>query len=624
MGCCRAGWLKEKSKESYKMNNSNKNTVSSGRLAIEIWLYTVIIIDVGLFVAFGTDDISYWGIMAIVVACSLFCALPALGILAIITSWLGELNVTLIEKTVRLHIGIFFIGLLYSLVAFVLGNGGQSNLYEAALVTGVIYAAACIAVFLNRKMIKTFLAINSISNSTIYTSTQNNLNMYENSNGGATDDAPSASPSSNKILIKSIITAVLILAMLIPTAFVQSIIAERQERQQQVVDEVSSKWALPQMVSAPYLVIPYTVGKTDPEKKKLIILPDQLDVQGNVLEESRPRSIYKVLLYKSKINFTGNFHTPIAVPDSANLLFSEVKLCFGLTDFRGIEDKINVELNNSTYNLLPGLPTNTIDDKGLSTRVNITQADIERGITFNMALSLRGSGNLHFIPLGSNSNFHIQSAWPNPSFDGKTLPTERNISGNGFDATWKFSAANLPFASVIDGAKDIDTKDIAFGLSLVQPADQYVKSMRSAKYAILIIGLTFAVFFIFELLQKKPVHPVQYLLVGMALVIFYTLLVSISEIILFEYAYTIAAVATIILISLYAKAHFKTLRSAVIFGLLLSGLYGFIYVLISLEDTALLVGSIALFIVVAIIMYVTRKVNWYQIETPHTVLNVQP
>jgi inner membrane protein len=225
--------------------------------------------------------------------------------------------------------------------------------------------------------------------------------------------------------------------------------------------------------------------------------------------------------------------------------------------------------------------------------------------------------------LGSNSNFSIQSAWPDPSFDGKTLPTERSISGNGFDASWVFNAANLPFTSVIADNKNVNTKDIEFGVSLVQPADQYLKSMRSAKYAILIIGLTFAVFFIFELLQKKPVHPVQYLLIGMALVIFYTLLVSISEIILFEYAYLIAGAATILLISLYAKSHFKTTRSAVIFGLLLSGLYGFIYVLISLEDTALLVGSIALFIVVAIIMYATRKVNWYQPEHPQPVINIQ-
>jgi inner membrane protein len=228
-----------------------------------------------------------------------------------------------------------------------------------------------------------------------------------------------------------------------------------------------------------------------------------------------------------------------------------------------------------------------------------------------MDIALRGSGSLHFLPLGSYSNFNIQSSWPGPSFDGNTLPAERKISDSGFLATWKFNAANLPFTSV-RWDEGINTKNLAFGVSLVQPADQYVKSMRSAKYAVLIIGLTFALFFIFELMQKKPVHPVQYVLVGIALVIFYTLLVSISEIILFDYAYTIAAVATIILIALYAKSHFNTWRSAIIFTLLLAGLYGFIYVLISLEDTALLVGSIALFIVVAVIMYVTRKINWYQ------------
>jgi inner membrane protein len=146
---------------------------------------------------------------------------------------------------------------------------------------------------------------------------------------------------------------------------------------------------------------------------------------------------------------------------------------------------------------------------------------------------------------------------------------------------------------------------------MVQPADQYTKTNRSVKYAILFIGLTFALFFIIELMQKKPIHPVQYVLIGIALVIFFTLLLSISEFILFDYAYLIAALATVLLITLYAKSHFKNIKTASVFGSLLTCLYAFIFVLIRLEDAALLVGSIGLFIILALVMFGSRKINWY-------------
>jgi inner membrane protein len=204
----------------------------------------------------------------------------------------------------------------------------------------------------------------------------------------------------------------------------------------------------------------------------------------------------------------------------------------------------------------------------------------------------------------------MQSKWSNPSFDGNVLPTERTVSDNGFTAKWSFNKASLPFTTVLKNA-ELDKANLAFGVAMVQPADQYAKTSRSVKYAILIIGLTFALFFIIELMQKKALHPVQYVLVGLALSIFYTLLLSISEIILFDYAYLIAATATVVLIMLYAKGHFNNWATASIFGGILSALYGFIFVLIRLEDTALLVGSIGLFIVLALVMYASRKINWY-------------
>jgi len=517
-----------------------------------------------------------------------------------------------------LHFTILILAFLYSLPVFAVEGTFFSSLYYASRIAASLFTGGLVSIILNKKLINRFF--NQYETPHLFTKIKNTSPMYDENTSTTVNPRPAANPS-NKILIKGIITASLILIMLIPTAFIQSLITEREDRQHDVVEEVSSKWAKQQTLSAPYLVIPYTEGKTGTLKQNLLILPAELNVKGSITEEDRKRSIYKVLLYKTGLNFSGSFHAA-NINDSAVLLLNEAKLCFGLSDFRGIEDKLNITFNNQSYTLLPGLPNITIDSTGLSVPVNINAADFNRGINFNLDIALRGSGSLHFLPVASYSNYNIQSPWPNPSFDGNTLPSQRTVSTQGFLASWKFNAANLSFTNIIKDSDHPDIKSTAFGVSLVQPADQYAKSMRSAKYAILIIGLTFVLFFVFELLQKKPVHPVQYALIGMALVIFYILLLSVSEIILFEYAYIIAAVATIILIALYAKSHFSNLRSAIIIGLLLTGLYGLIYVLISLEDTALLVGSIALFIVVAIIMYVTRKINWYQPET-HATINFQ-
>ena len=227
-----------------------------------------------------------------------------------------------------------------------------------------------------------------------------------------------------------------------------------------------------------------------------------------------------------------------------------------------------------------------------------------------MNIKIKGSEQLHFVPLSGNSNYAISSTWANPKFDGNNLPNTRVVEDSGFQAKWNFNNANLPFETTL---KDFNFNKLsyAFGVSMLQPTDQYSKTNRSVKYAILFIGLTFALFFIIELMQKKPVHPVQYVLIGIALVIFFTLLLSISEFLMFDAAYCIAAVATILLISFYAKSHFKSNKTASVFGLFLTCLYAFIFVLIRLEDAALLVGSIGLFVILALVMFGSRKINWY-------------
>jgi len=240
---------------------------------------------------------------------------------------------------------------------------------------------------------------------------------------------------------------------------------------------------------------------------------------------------------------------------------------------------------------------------------------VNDSVVFDMQVKLKGSEQLHFMPLSANSKFELHSSWPNPSFDGNVLPNERQVTEKGFTAKWNFNRANLPFGTVIQQGS-FNKGALAFGVSMVQPADQYNKTMRSVKYAILFIGLTFALFFIVEIMQKKAFHPVQYVLVGLALVIFYTLLLSISEYLVFDQAYLIAGTATVLLITMYAKSHFNNWKTAAVFCGVLSALYGFIFILIRLEDTALIVGSIGLFIVLALVMYASRKINWYGNAAP--------
>ncbi len=411
---------------------------------------------------------------------------------------------------------------------------------------------------------------------------------------------------SSKTLIKGIITGVLILLMMIPTLFIMNLVSEREQRQQEVAAEVSSKWASSQTVSGPFLYIPYQYTANDAQGKpalytdKFWILPEDLEMSGQLEHQVRQRSIYKVLLYHTDLKGKGNII--IRIPetiDPSQVQWADARICIGLSDFKGIEERILIKIGDKDIEMSPGLPGSEIDSTGLSAPLDLSAADIGKTIPFSTSLKLKGSERLHFIPLAGNSSFALQSKWPAPSFDGNSLPAERSVSDAGFSAKWVFNKAKF------------DPETLAFGVTMVQPADQYAKTERTVKYAILVIGLTFSLFFIVEIMQKKPVHPVQYILIGLALVIFYTLLLSISEFIYFDLAYVIAAVATILLISMYVKAHFGNWRAAGIFSTVLTILYGFIFVLVRLEDTALLVGSIGLFLILAIAMYASRKVDWY-------------
>jgi len=421
------------------------------------------------------------------------------------------------------------------------------------------------------------------------------------------------------LTFKGFITGILILFMMIPALMVQDLVEERKNRQQEVTAEVSSKWADPQILTGPYLSVPYSQtliaadGKTTVIGKTMIILPELLEVKGNIEPQFKRRSIYKVALYKSDLTLKGHFVLKDASPSTDETIhWDKALLCIGLSDTRGIEAQPLANFMDSNYSFGAGMPGNMLGTKGASVPVNLSALTSEQQINFNIPIRLRGSETFQVVPIGKTTSVHLTSPWASPSFTGKFLP-EYTLDEKGFDAAWNVLHFNRDFPQIWKN-QSFKAEEFSFGFSLLQPTDHYAKTMRSVKYAILFIGLTFGFFFLLEALKGHRVHPVQYILTGIALVIFYSLLLSFGEIIEFNIAYAIAALSTTCLITMYGKHLFATWKNAAFLGGFLGGLYAFIFILIQLEDTSLLAGSIGLFALVAIAMHLSRKIKWYATE----------
>lgn len=422
----------------------------------------------------------------------------------------------------------------------------------------------------------------------------------------------------NRTLIKGIVISFLILLMLIPTAILNNLVNERAQRKQEVIREVSSKWADPQTILGPILAVPYTQstvqkdGKVITQKNLAYFLPSQLNINSDLKTETRHRSIFDVTLYSSDLIMEGSFDVlnfDALNINKINVHYNEAKLLVGLNDLRGLDDEVSVDWNGQSFVMESLNQTYDFIESGLNSKVAL-QAD--RPVSFQIKMKLKGSEQLYFTPVGKVTNVQMKSTWQHPAFDGMYLPTNSaDISEKGFSAKWKVLQASRPYPQQWLAGNSVRLNETAFGVKLIQPTDSYTKTERSVKYALLFISLTFGVFFVSEIIQKKQIHPLQYLLVGIALLIFYSLLLSISEYIGFNKAYAIAVLATVSLIGWYVFMLFRKVAVALGFGAAITALYGYIFFLIQMQDYALLFGSIGLFVVLAIAMYATRKIDWY-------------
>ncbi|TAH40282.1 MAG: cell envelope integrity protein CreD [Bacteroidetes bacterium] len=432
------------------------------------------------------------------------------------------------------------------------------------------------------------------------------------------------------VTIRLMTMGILILLLLIPVSMVEDLIREREYRQEEAIREVSSKWGEKQTITGMVLTVPYKsyekVFETESnEKYKLIesvkfahFLPELLNIDGEISPEIRYRGIYEVIVYNSKVRLTGNFLMPnfdewkIA---KENIIWDDAYLSLGLSDLRSIQENISVEWNNKQYFFNPGVESSDVIQTGISTRLSLNHTDsLGANFIFSLNLNFNGSSGLSFIPLGKVSKVNIKSKWQNPSFDGAFLPDNREINADGFTANWEVLHLNRSYPQSFRGSVE-GIEESSFGVNLIVPVDEYQKSMRSAKYAVMFIALTFLIFFFVQILNEVRIHPIQYIIVGLALCVFYTLLIALSEHIAFNYSYLIASVSIIALITLYAKSIFKSSMLTGVMCLILSILYLFIFSILQMEDYALLMGSVGLFILLAIVMYLSRKIDWYAIKT---------
>ncbi len=429
---------------------------------------------------------------------------------------------------------------------------------------------------------------------------------------------------SRSLGVKLMVVSVLALIMAIPAFFVSSIVEERTNRANDVVQEISGHVGGPQTFLGPILTIPYTV---DPTNKggpittgTYVVFPIQGDAVVKVRTEQRQRSLFKVPVFRADLQFDAAFDltgVPSAAPADAKLDWSRAAILVGVSNAHGALADGTLTINGKTVTFAPAdnIADSNTEQKLPLTLLGVNASDIAQPkAAFRVTSALRFSGaqRLAVLAYGKTSHLTVEGDWPSPGFNGTFLPAKRTISPQGFNAEWlvPFIARGVRAEGTQAAVSNLGSS--ALGVTFVEVADPYQSVTRALKYVPLFVGLVFLSYFIFEATAKKRVHPAQYALVGLAQLIFYLLLLSLAERTGFDWAFLLAGSATVLLLSPNANWIFKSrpqgLRALAVFSLL----YTLIYLLLRLEDNALLVGAVASFLAVAAVMYFTRGMDWYR------------
>ena len=461
----------------------------------------------------------------------------------------------------------------------------------------------------------------------------------------------------SKTSVKILFVGFLILVMLIPLSSIQSLIHERSMRGAEARHEIESTWGGAQRIAGPFLTVPYEVVghgkelvedrstgayKTVSVKKKIRkqvrIVPETLDIRASAEPQVRQRGAFETVLYHGKIHFEGAFSkidTGIFGNSAHRILWEEAYVSLELSQMKGVTNEVRLHWNGRTVGfepsgeepqLLASAIVAPLGRKGLEgeaengAREGAEAAAPGDGGTFSFVVNLAGSRNFEVVPLGRGNRVWLESPWPHPSFHGARLPTKRSVTDKGFNALWEVGSfgRSFPQAWRVGETPKIDQKlnESAFGTRFLMPVDVYVQATRSVKYGALFILLTFLAFFLFEVMNGLRIHPIQYLMVGFGICLFYVLLLSLSEHIPFTAAYGLALAGVVGMIGGYVSKVLHSRKRALGLSGFLAALYAYLFVLLRMEDFALLFGSLGLFGILAGAMYITRNVDWYAVSLP--------
>lgn len=428
---------------------------------------------------------------------------------------------------------------------------------------------------------------------------------------------------------RSIVIAILTVAMVFPLLMVNNMVTERGYRYQSVLNDIASSWGQPQTIVGPLLAVPYvehlvtvntvtdsngntqTISKDVFTDYTMILLPQELTLQGDMQEAYRQRGIYKSLVYTAELTLNGNYNLkPLFnnCTNNCNIKWDKAWIALGLSDTKAINETSRMNWGGTSASIHPGTLLPELIPSGF--HASLKGLEPENPLpSFRLRLALNGSTGIRFAPLGEVTKATIKSAWPHPSYQGSILPKKEQHGKEGFLAQWQIPnlARNYPQYWLSD--KKYDLQQFTAGVDLFEPVTHYSKVSRATKYGILFIILTFIIFLIFELTVQTRPHFLQYTLIGFAISLFYLLLVSLAEHVKFLHAYLAAAGVTIFMITLYAAAILRKFTRTLLIFFLLSGLYAVLYTIMHLEDYALLAGAALLLIIMGILMIVTRNIQ---------------
>ena len=420
---------------------------------------------------------------------------------------------------------------------------------------------------------------------------------------------------------KAIVVAALTVALLIPLGMINGTIKERINYRQQAVTAVSESFAGPQTLAGPVLVVPYTevvqvqdkdafgkpVWREQRSQNRWILFPGTMSVQGKLVPAVRKRGLHEVRVYELQSTLSAHFEKTLPEDPAGIRTLGRPYLSMSIADVRGLVGTPSLTLDGAPLRLEQGVGGHR---EGAGLHASLAPVSSGQALRFDVELkgNLAGTESLAIVPIADSNHVALESPWPHPQFAGRFLPRSSQISGSGFRAQWDISSlAAGSQTQYLQGGAGLD----ALQVGLVEPVNVYSQADRASKYGILFVLLTFVGFFMFELLKRLAIHPIQYLLVGLALAIFFLLLLSLSEHMAFWIAYLVASIACIGLLAVYLSAVLRSKSRGAGFAAGLTLLYAALYGLLVSEDNALVLGSLMLFAILAALMLITRRVDWY-------------